>query len=189
MIDFNLIVKAEKNKLNIFDLKSLERLGFKMQNNLLYPPGDSPFKLYAYIGTLFNGKTILDVGTQYGNSALAFSYNEKNKVVSYNIVDEGASVIERENITWKVMDFRNDDTIDYDNVEVICIDVDPHDGGQEVEMIDFLKKKKWSGILLLDDIHKNAEMDNFWNSINYGEDSKFDVTHIGHSSGTGLIVM
>ena len=189
MIDFNLIVKVEKTKLNSFDLKSLEKLGFKMQNNLLYPPGDSPFKLYAYISTLFTSKTILDVGTQYGNSALAFSYNEKNKVVSYNIVDEGASVIERDNITWKVMDFRNDDTIDYDNVEVICIDVDPHDGSQEVEMIDFLKKKKWSGILLLDDIHKNAEMDNFWNSIDYGEDAKFDVTHIGHSSGTGLIVM
>jgi hypothetical protein len=189
MIDFNKITKAKQSYLNDFDLSDLEKIGFKMQNNLLYPPGDSPFKLYAFISTLFDGKTILDVGTQYGNSALSFSYNENNQVISYNIIDEGASVIDRENITWKVMDFRNDDSIDYDNVEVICIDVDPHDGRQEVQMIDFLEKKKWSGILLLDDIHKNAEMENFWNSINYGEDVKYDVTHIGHSSGTGLIVM
>ena len=171
-----------------FDLSHLEKLGFRMQNNLLYPPGDSPFKLYAYLSTLFNNKIILDVGTEYGNSALSFSYNESNKVISYNIIEQGASSISKENITWKVMDFRNDDTIDYDNVEVICIDVDPHDGKQEVEMIQFLKDKKWSGILLLDDIHKDHQMDNFWNSLDFSEDVKYDITSIGHSSGTGVIL-
>ena len=171
-----------------FDLSHLEKLGFRMQNNLLYPPGDSPFKLYAYLSTLFNKKIILDVGTEYGNSALSFSYNESNKVISYNIIEQGASRINKENITWKVMDFRNDDTIDYDNVEVICIDVDPHDGKQEVEMIQFLKDKKWSGILLLDDIHKDHQMDNFWNSLDFSEDVKYDITPIGHSSGTGVIL-
>jgi len=160
-----------------------------MQNNLLYPPGNSPFKLYSYLSTLFDNKIILDIGTQYGNSALAFSYNEKNSVISYNIIDEGASVIKRDNITWKVMDFRNDETIDYDMVQVICIDVDPHDGKQEVEMIKFLKEKKWSGILLLDDIHKNTEMDNFWDSLDFPKSAKKDITHLGHSSGTGLIFM
>ena len=87
------------------------------------------------------------------------------------------------------MDFRDDDTIDYDNVEIICIDVDPHDGKQEVEMIQFLKDKKWSGTLLLDDIHKNSEMDNFWDSLDFSEDVKYDITHIGHSSGTGVILL
>lgn len=172
-----------------FDLSHLEKLGFIMQNNLLYPPGNSPFKLYAYLSTLFNDKIILDIGTEYGNSALSFSYNESNKVISYNIIEQGASNINKENITWKVMDFRNDNTIDYDNVEIICIDVDPHDGKQEVEMIQFLKDKKWSGILLLDDIHKDDQMDNFWNSLDFSEEVKYDISHIGHSSGTGVILL
>ena len=143
-----------------FDLSHLEKLSINMQDNFTFPPGNSPFKLYAYLSTLFNNKIILDVGTEYGNSALSFSYNENNKVITYNIIEQGASNISKENITCKVMDFRNDNTIDYDNVEVICIDVDPHDGKQEVEMIHFLKDKKWSGILLLDDIHKDHQMDN-----------------------------
>ena len=171
-----------------FDLSHLEKLSINMQDNFLFPSGNSPFKLYAYLSTLFNNKIILDVGTEYGNSALSFSYNESNKVISYNIIEQGASSISKENITWKVMDFRNDDTIDYDNVEVICIDVDPHDGKQEVEMIQFLKDKKWSGILLLDDIHKDHQMDNFWNSLDFSEDVKYDITPIGHSSGTGVIL-
>ena len=98
-----------------------------MQDNFTFPPGNSPFKLYAYLSTLFNNKIILDVGTEYGNSALSFSYNENNKVITYNIIEQGASNISKENITCKVMDFRNDNTLDYDNVEVICIDVDPHE--------------------------------------------------------------
>lgn len=171
-----------------FDLSHLEKLSINMQDNFLFPPGNSPFKLYAYLSTLFNNKIILDIGTEYGNSALSFSYNESNRVISYNIIEQGASSISKENITWKVMDFRNDDTIDYDNVEVICIDVDPHDGKQEVEMIQFLKDKKWSGILLLDDIHKDHQMDNFWNSLDFSEDVKYDITSIGHSSGTGVIL-
>lgn len=171
-----------------FDLSHLEKLGFRMQNNLLYPPGNSPFKLYAYLSTLFNNKIILDIGTEYGNSALAFSYNENNKIISYNILEQGASNISKENIIWKVMDFRNDDTIDYDNVEIICIDVDPHDGKQEVEMIQFLKDRKWSGILLLDDIHKDQQMDDFWSSLDFSDDVKYDISSIGHSSGTGVIL-
>lgn len=186
MID--VLKKVTVEEIDSFDLSHLEQIGFRMQNNLLYPPGNSPFKLYSYLSTLFDNKTILDIGTQYGNSALSFSYNDKNNVISYNIVDEGASTIKKNNITWKVMDFRDDDTINYDNVEIICIDVDPHDGKQEVEMIQFLKDKKWSGTLLLDDIHKNSEMDNFWDSLDFSEDVKYDITHIGHSSGTGVIL-
>ena len=37
-----------------------------------------------------------------------FLDNPSNKVVSYNIVEEGASNISKDNITWKVMDFRKD---------------------------------------------------------------------------------
>ena len=184
--------KLTSEELDKFDLSHLEKLGFRMQNNLLYPPGDSPFKLYAYLSKLFDGGIILDVGTEYGNSALALSHNENNTVISYNIVEEGASGIDKKNIVWKIMDFRDDESIDYDAVRMICIDVDPHDGSQEIEMFKFLQEKEWEGILIFDDIHVNGKMDDFWNSIepiDLTEDVKYDITHIGHSSGTGIILM
>lgn len=184
--------KLTKEELDKFDLSNLEKLGFRMQNNLLYPPGDSPFKLYAYLSTLFNDGIILDVGTEYGNSALALSYNENNTIMSYNILEEGASGIIRENIIWKIMDFREDESIDYEAVKMICIDVDPHDGRQEIEMFKFLQDKGWEGILIFDDIHVNDKMNSFWDSIepiDSTEDIKYDITHIGHSSGTGIILM
>lgn len=182
--------KKLKNKdIDDIDLSNLSELAFKFKDCFFMPSGQSPFKLYAYLSTLFNNSVILDVGTEYGNSALSFSYNESNTIISYNIVEEGASNITKDNIVWKVMDFRNDDYIDYDNVKIISIDVDPHDGKQEVDMIDFLKEKKWSGILLLDDIHKNEEMKNFWNYLDFPENKKYDISSIGHCSGTGLILM
>ena len=52
-------------------------------------------------------------------------------------------------------------------------------------MIQYLREKKWQGILLLDDIHKSGEMKSFWNT--FDEESKVDVTAVGHQSGTGLV--
>jgi len=153
-----------------------------------------PYSLYAYISTLINNKIILDVGTRMGLSALAFSYNENNKIISYDLKEQGASNIQKENIQFKIMDFRNDDSLDYDSVEIIMIDVDPHDGIQEREMFKFLKDKNWKGILILDDILNNwpvvvpganpQEMNNWWNEI---QEEKHDLSDVGHYSGTGLV--
>ena len=65
------------------------------------------------------------------------------------------------------------------------IDVDPHDGVQEVEMMEFLEEKGWKGILLLDDIGPAwPEVQDMWDAI---EEPKIDVTEVGHMSGTGLV--
>jgi len=153
---------------------------------LLLEEQGEPYKLYAHISSQLNNITILDVGTYNGNSALAFSYNETNNIISYDIVENGASSISRKNITWKIKDFRDDDSINFDEVSIILIDVDPHDGIQEIEMIKYLKDKKWSGVLLLDDIHHNNGMENFWKY--FPEEVKTDLTHIGHYSGTGMVM-
>jgi predicted O-methyltransferase YrrM len=153
-----------------------------------------PYSFYAYISTLINNKIILDVGTRTGLSALAFSYNKKNKIISYDLKEQGASNIQKENIQFKIMDFRDDDSLNYNNVKVIMIDVDPHDGVQEREMYDFLKNKNWSGLLILDDILDNwsvripgakpQEMRKWWDEI---QEEKYDVSDVAHSSGTGLV--
>lgn len=144
-------------------------------------------KLYAYISELFDDSIILDVGTKFGNSALALSYNDSNIIISYDIIEWPTHTgLKKDNIKLKIQDFMKDNTIDYEKVPIILIDVDPHDGTQEPGMLEYLEKIGWSGILLLDDISWNdfPEMKKFWESINY---EKYDLTDIGHFSGTGLV--
>ena len=147
--------------------------------------GTCEYRLYAHLSTFFKGTTILDVGSRTGGSALALSYNEKNQVISYDLQEQGASSIKKDNITWKIQDFRDDDTLDYDNISIIMIDVDPHDGVQEEEMFLFLEEKEWKGLVLLDDIGPLwPEIEDFWNRITF---PKLDVSDVGHMSGTGAV--
>ena len=148
--------------------------------------GQSEYRLYAWLSTQFNNTTILDVGTRTGGSALALSYNETNKVMSYDLQEQGASSgISKSNVQFNIKDFREDDTLDFDNISIIMLDVDPHDGVQEEEMFEWLEEKGWKGLVLLDDIGPQwPEIEDFWNRITY---PKLNVTEVGHMSGTGLV--
>ena len=149
-----------------------------------FEPGQCEYSLYCYLSEQFNNTTILDIGTGGGGSAIAFSINKTNKIISFDI-QRRADFIEDGNIELRIGNFMEDKTIHYDNVSIIMIDVDPHDGLQEPPMFKFLEDIGWSGILLLDDIGPDwKEMNSMWNSLPY---EKYDVTDIGHFSGTGLI--
>ena len=80
------------------------------------------------------------------------------------------------------MDFRKDPDLNLDEVELIMIDVDPHDGKQEPEMLSWLKEQGWSGKILFDDIHRWDE--GFWKNL---DEEKQDLTSVGHMTGTGII--
>ena len=179
------MIELNKEEIAAMDMSYAKKLAIKGQDNFDAEPGKEAYKLYAYLSKTFNYKTILDVGTRFGNSALALSKNGRNKVISYNIVEEGASQIVKNNITWKVVDFRNDDTIPWDKVALILLDVDPHNGKLEREMLDYLSKIGWSGTIILDDIKKSSSMSSFWNSL--PEEKKQDITQFGHASGTGIL--
>ena len=60
-----------------------------------------------------------------------------------------------------------------------------HDGTFEKIFYEYLKRISYVGTLILDDIHLNNEMKFFWNNI---EKNKFDVTNIGHATGTGVVI-
>ena len=157
-----------------------------IDTELLEPPGVVPYPLYAHFSTTFDDAIILDIGTLHGGSALACAYNSSNQVISYDIAEHiNYSKIKKDNLTFKVMDFR-EDNIDYDKVKIIVIDTD-HTGAQETEFIQFLIEKDWCGILFLDDIHQNPAMEDFWSC--FDDDIKEDVTGIGHTAccGTGLV--
>ena len=177
-------IKLDKDAIRTLDVSHLAEQS--LNSNDWLTAGQSEYRLYAWLSTKFNNTTILDVGTRTGGSALALSYNDKNKVISYDLVEQGASSgIKKDNITFKVQDFREDDTLDYDNISIIMIDVDPHDGTAEEEMFEYLEEKGWKGLVLLDDIGPQwPEIEDFWNRITF---PKLNVTEIGHMSGTGLV--
>lgn len=190
------IKKEDVKKTNLDELMSYTF--FDSQKDALKRQARA-YPLYAYLSNLVDNSTILDIGTRDGLSAISFSKNKLNKVVSYDIVDYGQFNIKKENIEFKLMDFREDKLINYDNVSIIFIDVDPHDGVQEREMYNFLKKISWEGMLVLDDISENGlsssglnpsefiwylEMFKWWQEI---KDEKYNLTDVGHFSGTGLV--
>jgi len=151
-------------------------------------PGVEAYALYAYLSTLFDDGTILDIGTLFGSSALALSYNPNNKVITYdvNVHNDHEYLLQRPNISYKHIDFMTDDSIVWEDVKMILIDTD-HNGAQETEFVKFLIEKDWSGLLLLDDIHINPQMEEFWSCFEDG--IKVDVTHLAHSlpCGSGFV--
>ena len=176
-------IAIDKEVVKGLDIDHLKALSLNAHD--WHEAGQCEYRLYAYLSTCFKGTTILDVGSRTGGAALALSYNEENQVMSYDLQEQGASSIKRDNITWKIQDFRDDDTLDWDNISVIMIDVDPHDGKQEEEMFEFLEEKEWKGLVLLDDIGPQwPEIEDFWNRITF---PKLDVSDVGHMSGTGAV--
>jgi len=76
------------------DNKKLDDLDLSDFDNDLVPfvkqyfylkSGIEHYRLLANISTYFNNKTLLDIGTFKGGSALALSYNKSNNVISSSL--------------------------------------------------------------------------------------------------------
>ena len=176
-------IQIDKDEVRDLDVSQLEAIS--LNKNDWLSAGQSEYRLYAWLSSQFDKSIILDVGTRTGGSALALSHNENNQVISYDLQEQGASQIKKNNIEFKIQDFREDDSLNWDHVSIIMLDVDPHDGVKEDEMMEFLEDKGLKGILLLDDIGPQwPEVEDLWNRITY---PKINVTEVGHLSGTGLV--
>lgn len=142
------------------------------------------YRLLTYLSKVFNDCNILDVGTFYGASALALSFNESNKVYSFNLHNE----LKLNKIPQNI-EFITDNIISgkYDSMilssKLILLDTF-HDGVFEQLFLDYLINLKYNGILILDDIYLNKYMEIFWEKISL---DKIDITHLGHSTGTGVV--
>ncbi len=141
------------------------------------------YRLLGYLSSLYKGQTIFDVGTLKGYSALALSYNPANQVVSYDIEDL-KQLRHREEL--KSIDYRIGNVLEdprLPSAHLILLDT-YHDGSFEAHFYNHLKKIGFKGLLVLDDIHLNSAMENFWSRIT---EPKEDVTDLAHWSGTGLV--
>lgn len=140
------------------------------------------YRLLAYLSSRMSNCTVYDIGTYRGLSAIALSANTTNQVVSYDIVDY-VQCSKPDNVEFRIGDCYQDSELL--KSPLISLDVDPHDGVFEPKFIQYLQDNNYHGILVLDDIHLNESMNNFWNQVTQ---TKFDLTEYGHYSGTGLVV-
>jgi predicted O-methyltransferase YrrM len=153
--------------------------------------GEEFYRLISFIASKYPaGSKFVDIGTYYGLSATALASNKDCSVVTYDVYDhitEDESVTTVKNIPN--VEFRLKDCIDdmheLASADVIIIDVDPHDGIQEQEMLEKLREVGFRGLMILDDINLNDAMKKFWTNIT---EKKVEATKYGHWSGTGLVM-
>lgn len=154
------------------------------QKYFLLNSGREHYRLLAHISQKNSSVNILDIGTFKGCSALAFSINETNKIYSFNLVDEFDLVKKPSNIEFIIDNILNEKykSLILDS-NYIMLDTF-HDGNFEKKFYEYLISIDYKGYLLLDDIHLNSEMEEFWNSI---KKEKYDISSIGHLTGTGVV--
>lgn len=146
------------------------------------------YRLMAYLSSLFNGVTIADVGTSSGGSAFALAANPSNRVYSLDRVNcRQNDPTEVGNVRFVVDDFYKPEIMDeVTKASLISLDIQ-HEGPDEIYFYKELISRNWKGVLILDDIHLNRAMIDFWNSITH---PKYDITEYGHGdnkSGTGIV--
>ena len=145
------------------------------------------YRLLVYLSYLFDGITILDLGTCQGHSAVALSQNKNNKVITYDIDKKENIIIDNvKNIEFRLLDINLEDDFVLEQAKIILLDIDPHDGVQEAKFYNKLRNINFKGILICDDINLNDGMIKFWSNIT---EEKYDITDIGHWSGTGIVYM
>lgn len=146
----------------------------------------STYRLLAYLSTCFNNSTIIELGSRYGLSALALSYNNSNKVISYDIDDQRQTLIKKSNLEFRIENIINQDKIfNLLPASLIFIDTDPHDGKHEQFIIDYFNKQKYTGIVIIDDIYFGG-VSTVWNTLTL---PKYDISQWKEdtASGMGLI--
>jgi len=187
-MDLKLPSELELNSLEITDLFPYI-IWHENRKYFDLPSGAEHYRLLAYMSSqLPKGQTILDVGTYLGMSAVALAYNRTCNVISFDLVNhfgnELVNPTHRSNISFKQENILEKLQEYLVNCSFIFLDTN-HDGEFEHTFFEALVKYNFQGILILDDIHLNHAMESFWNSITL---KKFDITPIGHWSGTGAVV-
>ena len=189
---------------NIIEQTSYKAIGHDLEHY---------YAILVHLSTYFTDSVIVDLGTNRGGSAAALSYNRSNEVYTFDIAinDEAISLFEQyENITYlignciennwhgqpqinppglRIRPLKSEKEI-FLSSELIFLDIDPHDGVQEPQVLDFLITNHWKGIMVCDDIggHSNnfhPRMRDWWNSI---ELATYNIVNkYASDTGTGII--
>lgn len=166
---------------------------------LTLPAGQEHYKLLAYLsGQLPPGSLVADLGTLQAASAVALASNPDVRVRSYDLALQPQVVAQCKlpNVEFTEADCI-DCVADFADAALIMLDVDPHDGKQETDLLVQLELHSFRGVLVCDDINLNDGMKKFWVGVHNCWRDKLerqpayklcDLTPYGHWSGTGLVV-
>jgi len=182
------ILKLTPSFLDGLDLSKFDSTLQQMTSFAWYfkdPAGSNHYRLLSYISDLLNEELILDIGADNGCSGLALTNNESVQVHSYDIVlRHEIQLIKRPNFQFFIENILQTAPEKISQVRFMMLDTF-HDGKFEAEFYAFLKSVGYKGLLFLDDIHLNPAMEQFWASIT---EEKHDLTRIGHSTGSGIVI-
>jgi hypothetical protein len=113
------------------------------------------------------------------------STNKSNTVHSFNVINQLELIDIPSNINFTIGNVINGKYKDLIlDCKIILLDTF-HDGTFEKQFVDYLLSINYKGMVLFDDIKLNNEMIDFWNSI---KTEKYDISDLGHVTGTGLVV-
>ena len=183
-----------KPAVQFIDLDSLQRQHPTVAihwNEFNEPAGNEHYKLLSYLGSLYEGRDIFDIGTHRGASALALSNGHStNHIYSFDLEHKYTLPVV-ENVSYHTDDLMSDAGKALWREKLlgsafIFLDIDPHEGTREYEFYLWLKAQNYQGFVVCDDIWYFKEMrDNFWYKIPV--EDKLDITDLGHWSGTGIL--
>lgn len=153
--------------------------------------GKEPYKLLAYLAKEIQGE-ICDLGTLFGSSALALSYNESNTVLTLDTckripeMQGNITVLNRPNIKFLVASAQAI-LPHIAKSNLVYMDFDSQNIEELQKVVSELEYYNCKGLLLINDIHLNDQMKGFWENIPKHL-KKVDVTRLGHFTGTGIVV-
>lgn len=194
MVGSGVFARHKKSNMNLYlNLDKIRAVSLERGKDIFYPEDydtlaevneNNHYKLMAYLAQRLGPDAIItDFGTDRGRSAYALGYHG-NKVLSLDITNFRRNGGFPDNIKFSLDHYSSH--IDHIlQSRLISLDT-AHDGVFEKEILEFLAEHNWKGILILDDIHLNLEMENVWNNLITCK-NKIDVTKLFHFSGTGLV--
>jgi hypothetical protein len=210
-------IVIKKSEIRSFSKKRLSELiqftDPKYEKHMMNAPGREHYTLLEYMTATYGDcRHVVDIGTRFVASSLALGSHE-TPVWTFDLPTsterKGAFRGESEAV-WKrkveaakvdikfhnldLLQVNNDEFRRYMSTWLIMLDTHhmPYSIPFEREWLDrLLKLGDFSGLVLLDDIHLNGEMKQWWKELQDKAMERgyktYDLSSVGHVSGTGLL--
>jgi len=209
IIDYEKIRSIDKSPLmNVKDFTTEQYITF-----LLAEAGREHYPFLNYLSSTYGDcRHFTDIGTRVVTSSLALGSNLKSPVWTFDLPtsnERKEAFRGRTEEDWQsraqttgldikfhnldLMKVSNDKLKEYIGTWFVMLDTfhKPDTVPFEREFFQKMIDIGFKGILALDDIHLNSEMKQWWKEVQDGAEKggyyTYDITEIGHFSGTGLV--
>jgi predicted O-methyltransferase YrrM len=188
------LTKQEINQIDLTHLAHFLQWNPSYQKYFVQEAGKEPYKLIAFLSKMIGGVAV-DMGTLYGSSALALSYNEQTQIMTLDTkqhipnAQDLVTPLKRPNVRMIVASCQT--VIPHAaKANLVLLDIDAHLTTEIKKVIHELAYHNFKGILVLDNINLNDDMKSLWGNVckEVTNCKTIDATLVGHHTGTGIIV-